>query len=160
MLSDYEIRVSIGGFEEKWVSFERDSRCYLRMPDADTPHIIYQMYLVAEFVTYPKKTSKHRRSALPGTQSLNFIPPISQPPSGTGTPTSSSAAESRATTPEQMDVALAAAAKQKSSVAGGIREDGSVLHCFSVSTYCFKMGRLTVPPVSSCILEDISIQDN
>lgn len=28
------------------------------------------------------------------------------------------------------------------------REDGGVLNCFSVSVYCFKLGRLTVPPVS------------
>ena len=28
------------------------------------------------------------------------------------------------------------------------RDDGGVLNCFSVSVYCFKLGRLTVPPVS------------
>jgi hypothetical protein len=33
-------------------------------------------------------------------------------------------------------------------VAQQVRSDGSVLHCLAVSSYCFKIGRLTVPPVS------------
>lgn len=33
-------------------------------------------------------------------------------------------------------------------VAQKVRSDGSVLHCLAVSSYCFKIGRLTVPPVS------------
>lgn len=33
-------------------------------------------------------------------------------------------------------------------VAQKVRSDGSVLHCIAVSSYCFKIGRLTVPPVS------------
>ncbi|EMD40440.1 hypothetical protein CERSUDRAFT_111045 [Gelatoporia subvermispora B] len=27
-----------------------------------------------------------------------------------------------------------------------VREDGTVLHCVAISRYCFKMGRITVPP--------------
>jgi hypothetical protein len=33
-----------------------------------------------------------------------------------------------------------------------VREDGTVVHCVAISKYCFKLGRLTVPPrIALCI---------
>jgi len=48
-------------------------------------------------------------------------------------------------------VSLDLAVKEKPRAS--IRSDGSVLHCVAVSVYCFKMGRITVPPkvvLSTC----------
>jgi hypothetical protein len=71
---------------------------------------------------------------------MNPIPAISQPGSGTMTPVNGVA--------EQLDVVGAAREGGAKARTLDVREDGSVLHCFSVSSYCFKVGRLTVPPVS------------
>lgn len=121
------------------------------------------MYLIAEFVTYPKGKGKGRgkgRHASSATASAHRtdvqraaqaasdaglrtrlssagIPDISQPPSGHGSPEDSGAEDkSRKVT----------APTSKKGPTVEIRPDGSVLHCFAVSTYCFKIGRITVPP--------------
>ncbi|KAI5455306.1 hypothetical protein NCC49_000121 [Naganishia albida] len=133
IFSDYEIHISIGGFEEKW------------------------MYLVAEFVTYPKrgKSSEKSSSALPKpTTALEAETSASKNPavklpmindvlsgsvssSGVATPTMSNG---QATGTGNMHEQISKRVAQK------VREDGSVLHCLAVSSYCFKIGRLTVPP--------------
>lgn len=120
---------------------------------------ISQMYLVAEFVTYPKrgKSSEKSSSALPKpTTALEAETSASKNPavklpmindvlsgsvssSGVATPTMSNG---QATGTGNMHEQISKRVAQK------VREDGSVLHCLAVSSYCFKIGRLTVPPVS------------
>ncbi|KAJ9107559.1 hypothetical protein QFC21_001018 [Naganishia friedmannii] len=134
IFADYEIHISIGGFEEKW------------------------MYLVAEFVTYPKKgkltqridsnPATHKPTSALQAENSDSTKPTVQPmltevlsgsaaSSGVATPTNDvNGANAIPSMPEQI-------AKR---VAQTVRTDGSVLHCLGVSTYCFKVGRITVPP--------------
>ncbi len=97
------------------------------------------MYLVSEFITYPKKRSGRGSKKRKAGTVASLIPSISQPTSGTATPENAA-----------VDGTNGGKGSAPSPIAkaGEVREDGSVLHCFSVSTYCFKIGRLTVPPVS------------
>lgn len=120
------------------------------------------MYLVAEFVTFPKKGKADRaKDSNLATDQANSAPeaeaeksdsarrtvqPIltevlsgSVTSSGVATPTNNGSSTSTRI-PMQEQIAK--------RVAQTVRSDGSVLHCLGVSTYCFKVGRITVPPVS------------
>ncbi|KAJ9115016.1 hypothetical protein QFC22_005344 [Naganishia vaughanmartiniae] len=134
MFTDYEIHISIGGFEEKW------------------------LYLVAEFVTYPKKgksgqgkesiSAHHKATSAPEAETSDSARRTAQPiltevlsgsatTSGIATPTNN---DNSTTAPTSMGEQIAKRVSQT------VRSDGSVLHCLGVSTYCFKVGRITVPP--------------
>ncbi|KAJ9123196.1 hypothetical protein QFC22_001389 [Naganishia vaughanmartiniae] len=134
IFADYEVHVSIAGIEEKW------------------------MYLVAEFVTYPKKGKSGQRkdsnlanhkatSALQAEKSHSTKPTTN--PMLTEV-LSGSVASSGVATPVNNGKAVNPPASMQEQIAKRmsqtVRTDGSVLHCLGVSTYCFKVGRLTVPP--------------
>ncbi|KAL7415350.1 hypothetical protein BDY24DRAFT_382617 [Mrakia frigida] len=77
------------------------------------------MELQGTFITRPKsKTSKASSTSLPEL-SPNLLSDASPSHSGTATPITPRVAP---------------------------RADGAIVHCISVSTYCFKLGRLTIPP--------------
>jgi hypothetical protein len=125
------------------------------------------MYLVAEFVTFPKKSKSGQEKdstalkpkATSGPEAENSdsarrtVQPIltevlsgSVTSSGIATPTTNG---NSTNAPTSMQEQIA------KRVAQTVRTDGSVLHCLGVSTYCFKVGRITVPPVS-CDSEDLN----
>jgi hypothetical protein len=118
------------------------------------------MYLVAEFVTYPKKGKSSQRndsnlathkptSALQAEKSDSMQPTVQ--PMLTEV-LSGSAASSGVATPigagKGANTCLSMQEHIAKRVAQTVRTDGSILHCLGVSTYCFKVGRITVPPVS------------
>lgn len=158
IFADYEIHVSIGGFEEKWASQSNEfSRAGWI---SQLLQICEQLYLVAEFVTYPKKGKSSQKtvrdpashkptSALQADKSDSTKPTVqpmltevlsgSAASSGDVTPTSN-VTSTNGTSSMQEQIAK--------RVAQTVRTDGSVLHCLGVSSYCFKVGRITIPPVS------------
>jgi hypothetical protein len=74
----------------------------------------------------------------------SIIPSISAPPSGYGTPTGNDSGASGSSTP-----ATLGEVKGKADLrAREPRKDGGVVCCMGVYETCFKMGRVTVPPVS------------
>lgn len=124
--------------------------------------LLLQMYLIAEFVTYPKGNKGKRAASSSSTRtnaqraaqaasdaglrtrmSSAGIPDISQPPSGHGSPEDSGAEDK---TLRGNKASSVSSARKPTAPTVEIRPDGSVLHCFAVSTYCFKIGRITVPP--------------
>jgi hypothetical protein len=93
-----------------------------------------RFYLVTEFIIYPKKSAarpknagKSKDIAMPSLA----VPDLStDPSSGTSTPP---------TTVEEIKVSALRARPP--------REDGGLVCCLAISEYCFKMGRVTIPPV-------------
>ncbi|WWD21153.1 hypothetical protein CI109_105636 [Kwoniella shandongensis] len=142
----YTMEARCGGWDDKWI------------------------YVLTEFVIYPKKGGKGRARTIKDTASeakdkiidstsqLNGTPPvvpvISAPPTRTATPDLSlppSASGSGANTPasaSQGSVTGAEAVKRAwaKKREEQPREDGGVVCCLTISEYCFKMGRITVPP--------------
>ncbi|CAE6449335.1 hypothetical protein ACGC1H_000200 [Rhizoctonia solani] len=124
----YEIRMSIGGWEDKWI------------------------YLVAKFVSHPKKSktsSPTKYSHNPHTKPTT-IPTITTPstPLVTETSTPTESATQAGLAPldtSTVDTKLAPNAPPKPNLCTH-DEDGALIHCIAVSTYCFKHGRITVPP--------------
>jgi hypothetical protein len=107
-----------------------------------------QIYLVGEFVTYPKKGQGKNKNKRSKSNSGGTKPSPESPAAITST---ASASDSRETSQRNETSTLEKEiVRRKLSEAnrGTPREDGGVLNCFSVSVYCFKLGRLTVPPVS------------
>ncbi|KAJ6552160.1 hypothetical protein B0H10DRAFT_2180932 [Mycena sp. CBHHK59/15] len=121
MLSKYEIRASIGAWDEKWIWF------------------------IQRFVTHPKKgkkSAKSRTAAEVKPESMpaeSFTASLKTPGSALLTP----GLTSGQATPSPEDVAKALLA---SAAAALEEEDGAILHTISVSQCCFKQGRITVPP--------------
>lgn len=122
-----------------------------------------QLYLVAEFVSYPKNSASKRESAKSPTKPTSALQADS---SDTKHPAvqsiltdvlSGSVSSSGVTTPTTNRNGDASVKGENGTmheqitkrVASKVRSDGSVLHCLAVSSYCFKIGRLTVPPVST-----------
>lgn len=101
---------------------------------ADNPRV----HLVTEFIIYPKGKGKGKPSRQP-TEEPKVNPNMSVPPSGTDTPVSAIAAVHPLKTPEEVVKRLAARARTP-------RADGGVVCCLAVTDYCFKIGRITVPP--------------
>ncbi|QRW24017.1 glycoside hydrolase family 61 protein [Rhizoctonia solani] len=125
----YEIRMSIGGWEDKW------------------------MYFVAKFVTHPKK-SKSGSQAKPTRNTHSkptSVPVITTPSTPLVTETSSPAefvaenGTSGSFDVSTVDTKLAPGTSPK-PVLRTHDDDGALIHCIAVSTYCFKHGRITVPP--------------
>lgn len=136
----FEIRFTIGGWDEKWV------------------------YLTAVFVSYPKKGSgKDKNKVISTTQletkpasetslgdSLVVVPPLTE--GVAPTPTDSSAASpSTSNIPLYSEVAGGGAATPAVRPVGAPVPvpipipEGAVLHAVAISQYCFKFGRITVP---------------
>ncbi|KAF8601041.1 hypothetical protein BDV93DRAFT_510315 [Ceratobasidium sp. AG-I] len=123
----YEIRMSIGGWEDKWI------------------------YFVAKFVSHPKKGSKSKSSSQ--SNSATTIPSITTPstplvtePSTPGEPT----------IPSTMSTLDASRVDTKLSPKTH-DDDGALIHCIAVSTYCFKHGRVTVPPTVVLAMSGFSL---
>jgi len=95
-----------------------------------------RFYLQTEFIIYPKSSSskpktmgKSRDVSLPDLSLLGtFTPDIT---SGNSTPPT-----------------ILEETKQSALRSRPPRKDGGVVCCLAISEYCFKMGRVTVPPVS------------
>jgi len=100
-----------------------------------------RIYVVTEYVIYPKKKSSRSKPA-----------PTPSPPSGKIIPTiTSEPTPSRTDTPEPASTAKEGTAdlmKRATYRARQPRSDGGVVCCLAVNEYCFKLGRVTVPPVS------------
>ncbi|CEL58632.1 hypothetical protein RSOLAG1IB_08694 [Rhizoctonia solani AG-1 IB] len=125
----YEIRMSIGGWEDKWI------------------------YLVAKFVSHPKKSKSGSHGKPPHNAHAKptAIPAITTPSTPLVTETSTPA--------EPVIPAVGATSFDASTVDDKLSpdipsksvlrthdDDGALIHCIAVSTYCFKHGRITVPP--------------
>ncbi|CAE6484353.1 unnamed protein product [Rhizoctonia solani] len=122
----YEIRMSIGGWEDKWI------------------------YLVAKFVSRPKK-SQAKSSRNPHTKPTT-IPTITTPSTPLFTETSTPAEPATQANgalasldASTVDTKLAPNTSPKPTLRTH-DDDGALIHCIAVSTYCFKHGRVTVPP--------------
>jgi len=122
----YEIRMSIGGWEDKW------------------------MYLVAKFVSHPKKSSKSKPNSHSGAPTIPSITtpstPIVTEPSTPGEPTIPSSLS--ALDASRVDTKLSPKTHD---------DDGALIHCIAVSTYCFKHGRVTVPPTVVLAMSGFSL---
>ncbi|KAB5590484.1 hypothetical protein CTheo_6066 [Ceratobasidium theobromae] len=123
----YEIRLSIGGWEDKWI------------------------YLVAKFVSHPKGKSKSS-SASTHSAKATTVPSITTPstplftePSTPGEPANAVNGNSTALDASSVDTKLTPNTPPKPALRTH-DDDGALIHCIAVSTYCFKHGRLTVPP--------------
>jgi len=102
--------------------------------------LIRRIYVVTEYVIYPKKSSRTKSAPTPSPPSGKIIPTITSEP----TP-------SRTDTPEPSSTAKEGSAdllKKATYRARQPRSDGGVVCCLAVNEYCFKIGRVTVPPVS------------
>ncbi|CEL58631.1 hypothetical protein RSOLAG1IB_08693 [Rhizoctonia solani AG-1 IB] len=137
MNAKYEIRLSIGAWEDKWV------------------------YCVAKFVSHTKQksTSKSQRSDSSSTQTP-FIPSVSTlptpsvstlpTPSVTEAPTPAELVASKSQDKTVFDTSIVDKAlfsvEEKKQVLQTHDTDGALIHCIAVSAICFKHGRITVPP--------------
>ncbi|CAE6358263.1 unnamed protein product [Rhizoctonia solani] len=124
------LAMSIGGWGDKW------------------------MYLVTKFVSHPKSSKSsspvkpsHNSHAKPTT-----IPAITAPSTPLMTETSTPAepvvlgdGTSTSFDASTVDTKLTPNTLPKSTLRTH-DDDGALIHCIAVSTYCFKHGRITVPP--------------
>ncbi|WVQ81224.1 hypothetical protein IAT38_003346 [Cryptococcus sp. DSM 104549] len=134
---EYTMEARCGGWDEKW------------------------MFVIIEFIIYPKKksqkskpaaavsTARDKTAATVSENTTGLVPTISAPPSRSDTPTpAASTSASGVVTPsgapaskvEEIKRAWAKKREEKP------RADGGVVCCMTISEYCFKMGRVTVPP--------------
>ncbi|KAG8873864.1 hypothetical protein FRB97_006371 [Tulasnella sp. 331] len=132
---NYEIKTSIGGWDNKW------------------------MYLVHHFVTYPtnKKHTKPQTKApnnkLSGQGNDSHtagFPHMMTPSTPSLTATPARAASPGISTPQATTPYKAPSTIPKYKLKTRMPE-GALIHCVAISTYCFKAGRITVPPAVAFI---------
>ncbi|KAF8183212.1 hypothetical protein K438DRAFT_1599940 [Mycena galopus ATCC 62051] len=143
MLSAYQVRVSIGAWDSKWI------------------------WYICRFVKPPSKNAKSGKTktqnqengiasglaiasgvaAAAGQGKETFIPALTTPAtpldvSGSGTPLNgaSGGANANGTTPDAVSRALLERAVRTTE------PDGALLYTVSVSQLCYKQGRITIPP--------------
>ncbi|ORX39109.1 hypothetical protein BD324DRAFT_618540 [Kockovaella imperatae] len=116
--SEYVMETRAGGWDEKWI------------------------YLVTEYIIYPKKAArgKGKRPIKPDPTPAGPSVPTLVGPSSTGDSTPEANGSSTPTTTME---AVRKAASLRSRMP---REDGGIVCCLAVAEYCFKQGRVTVPP--------------
>ncbi|KAG7091242.1 hypothetical protein E1B28_010293 [Marasmius oreades] len=116
ILAKYEVRMTIGAWDEKWV------------------------YVICRFVTNRKRPRKNAtpQKTSEGTHSL-----IHAPIDDTNSGSSSSATP----LPSQMSDNSDNIVKALTAKLVTEEPDGSTLHTVSISQMCYKVGRITVPPV-------------
>ncbi|WWD06727.1 hypothetical protein V865_004822 [Kwoniella europaea PYCC6329] len=141
--AEYVMEARCGGWDEKW------------------------FYVVIEFILYPKISSKSRSktqqaknaasksisnvaekasetiSSTSSSSTGPLVPSISDPPTRSTSPippTNGTSSTSAATTSKVEEI------KRSWAVKRGQRADGGVVCCMTISEYCFKMGRVTIPP--------------
>lgn len=103
-----------------------------------------RIHVVTEFVIFPKGGKRKGGKKAPVSEKEQIIPNLSLPPSGTDTPSSSATSAKGHTvpqTPEEVVRRLTAATRSAKP-----RADGGVVACIAVTDYCFKQGRITIPP--------------
>lgn len=135
--SEYTMEAYCLGWDEKW------------------------MFLACEFVIYPKKTSKaegakNKVAASVVSSAPHIVPTISAPPTRTASPNSSTPVSGTATPAQGSplgnkveEIKRAWLARRKENP----RKDGGVTCCLSISEYCFKIDRVTIPPVSRLLYQ-------
>ncbi|KAG9030148.1 hypothetical protein FRB95_004286 [Tulasnella sp. JGI-2019a] len=131
---NYEIKTTIGGWDSKW------------------------MYIVHHFVTYPTKKKSRSQTKAPilklpdqGSDSHTAgFPSMATPstPSLINTPARSSSPP-LVSTPQRVPY-KAPSTIPKYKIKSPLPE-GALVHCVAISTYCFKAGRITVPPAVAFI---------
>lgn len=113
------------------------------------------MHLVTEFVIYPKKGAKGRKTQeVHRTKQGTADPPVptfSAPPSGTDSPVSGVPVNGNANGSAnlQAEAMVRSASEVLQRVKARIREprsDGGIVCCVAITDYCFKQGRVTIPP--------------
>jgi hypothetical protein len=117
--------------------------CQPRITVYNNQTLTPRIYVVTEYVIYPKKSSRTKSAPTPSPPSGKIIPTITSEP----TP-------SRTDTPEPSSTAKEGSAdllKKATYRARQPRSDGGVVCCLAINEYCFKIGRVTVPPVRSFI---------
>ncbi|WVQ81226.1 hypothetical protein IAT38_003348 [Cryptococcus sp. DSM 104549] len=126
----YVMECRCGGWDEKW------------------------LYTIVEFIIYPKKKSTKAvfsaKSHMPTPDGSKFLPQMSAPPtpdpsaptSGTATPNPAATAGTDAGS-NAVDAIKRAWAQRREA---NPRKDGGVVCGMQISEYCFKIGRITVPP--------------
>jgi hypothetical protein len=105
---------------------------------------LHRIHVVTEFVIFPKGGKRKGGKKSPVSEKEQIIPNLSLPPSGTDTPSSSATSAKGHTvpqTPEEVVRRLTAATRSAKP-----RADGGVVACIAVTDYCFKQGRITIPP--------------
>ncbi|WVQ81233.1 hypothetical protein IAT38_003355 [Cryptococcus sp. DSM 104549] len=126
--SEYVMETRLAGWDEKW------------------------MFLVTEFITYPKKRSSRSRAATTrdaaagAITDAHLLPTVTAPPtrssspvpSGTATPAGAAGVSNN----RVEEIKKAWVARR----AANPREDGGVVCCLSISEHCVKIGRITIPP--------------
>ncbi|EUC58427.1 thioesterase family protein [Rhizoctonia solani AG-3 Rhs1AP] len=125
----YEVRLSIGAWEDKW------------------------LYCIAKFVSHTKHKIQPKRNETPNTSTkASLIPSISTPatPLVTETPTPAEfvdicSRDEVALNTSRVDNELILTTALKPTLQTH-DADGALLHCVAVSAVCFKHGRITVPP--------------
>ncbi|CUA73054.1 hypothetical protein RSOLAG22IIIB_10499 [Rhizoctonia solani] len=125
----YEIRLSIGAWEDKWV------------------------YCIAKFVSHTKQKPQVRKNeSLKTGADAPLIPSISTPATPLITEVSTPAEfvdpgsqDVTALDTSRVDKGLTSTTAPKPALQTH-DVDGALLHCVAVSAICFKHGRITVPP--------------
>lgn len=115
------------------------------------------------YVTLKKPSSKNKKSVANGHAKANATPI----PSGDAAafPTMHTPADpSGITTPALMDLSGSSTPALGSNPAERVAQllpmeepDGAIVHCVSVNEFCFKLGRITVPPKIVLALEGFSL---
>lgn len=110
---------------------------------------INRVYLITEFIIYPKNRSS-KPSTTPAGPSLSLPTPSGLLPESITNSNPDSGSNTPATSVEQIKKSYAVKPR-------GPRADGGVVCCLAVSEYCFKLNRVTVPPVRFGSLLSVSI---
>ncbi|CAE6449329.1 unnamed protein product [Rhizoctonia solani] len=133
MNASYEIRLSISGWDQKWI------------------------YLVVKFVSHPKRVSS--RTLLRIAISNTTIPsitttstPLVTEPSIPGEPALNTSSKATLLDASRVDSKLAF----KPTI-GTHDDDGALINCVAISTYCFKHGCVTVPPKIALAISGFSL---
>ncbi|WVW79319.1 hypothetical protein I302_101287 [Kwoniella bestiolae CBS 10118] len=136
--AEYVMEARCAGWDEKW------------------------FYVVIEFILYPKKKStsksKTEKAKIVASESITqvaekasekisssdtIVPSISDPPTRSTSPippTTSNGSSTPSSSSRVEEIKRSWAAKR------GQRKDGGIVCCMTISEYCFKMGRVTIPP--------------
>ncbi|WWC91230.1 uncharacterized protein L201_006172 [Kwoniella dendrophila CBS 6074] len=144
--AEYVMEAKCAGWDEKW------------------------FYVVIEFILYPQKSNKSRSKSesakttaqntiisasskasetiSEATSSASIVPSISDPPtrSTSPIPPTSNGNDTGSSTPTTVASSKVEEIKRSWAAKRGKREDGGVVCCLTISEYCFKMGRVTIPP--------------
>lgn len=130
MLRNYEVRLRIGGWGNKW------------------------FYVIARYVSHTKPTKSHTKPSIKDKDTtppqsdnsnslsadLTFQANLQTPASGITTPMPPTPANAAQNSGDAMKAIAAAQMKITEE------PDGATLHCVAASELCFKHGRITVPP--------------